>query len=120
MALGGAASARGAALLGAPSYAGAACATLAVAALALARGVSAGRALVGLAPLALALLAAAPLAGLRALTGPPLLAVVAAGAVLVLAQAGRRPPASWFLPCVLVLYAAVSLRVQVQVGPQGD
>ena len=114
MAAGGAADAQGAVLLGAPSLLAAAGATLGIAALALATGVGAGGALVGLAPLVLALLLASPLAGLRALTGPPLFAIVAAGAVLALARAGRRPPAAWFLPAVLVL---LHRRVLAGAGP---
>jgi hypothetical protein len=117
---GGAADARGAVLLGVPSLASTAFATAAVALLATACGRSAGRILLGLLPLVALLLAAAPLPGLRALTGPPLFAVAAAGAVLVLAACPRRPPAALFLPVVLVLYGAVSLRVQGQVGPEGD
>jgi hypothetical protein len=120
MAAGGAAVAPGTVLLGAPPWFGLVGATLAIAALALACGVGAGRALLGLAPLVLALLVAAPLPGLRALSGPPLAAIVAAGAVLALSASARRPPAWLFLPVVLVLYAAVSWRVQTQVGPEGD
>jgi hypothetical protein len=120
MAAGGAAAAPGTVLLGAPPLLGVAGATLAVAVLAFACGFGAGRALVGLAPLVLALLVAAPLPGLRALSGPPLAAVVAAGAVLALSASRRRPPAWLFLPVVLALYAALSWRAQTQVGPEGD
>lgn len=121
VAAGGAADARGAAiLLGAPSFGAVGLSTAAVALLAMVCGRSAGRALIGLAPLFALLLVAAPLPGLRALTGPPLFAIAAAGAVLVLAVCRRRPPAAVFLPVVLALYGSVSLRVQSQVGPEGD
>jgi hypothetical protein len=120
LAAGGVADARGAVLLGAPSLGSAAFSTATVLLLALWCGGRAGRALIGLAPLVLLLLVAAPLPGLRALTGPPLFAIAAAGAVLVLVAGPRRPPAALFLPLVLALYAGVSLRVQSQVGPEGD
>ena len=58
--------------------------------------------------------------GWRALSGPPLLALGLAGAVVALAHARPRVSRFVFLPAVLVLYAFVSVRVQVQVGPRGD
>jgi hypothetical protein len=119
MAAGGAADARGAVLLAAPPWPAVVVATLAIGGLVVVRGAAGGRVLLGLAPLVPVLLLGAPLAGLRALTGPPLLAIVAAGAVLAVSS-HRRPPAWLFLPTVLALYAAVSWRVQVQVGPEGD
>ena len=75
---------------------------------------------VGLLPLAALAVSGLPLPGLAALTGPPLLAVALAGLAAVLAASGWRPPAWVFFPLVLVLYAGVSMRVQTEVGPQGD
>ena len=119
MAAGGAADG-GSVLLGAPPI-GAALAALALAAVLLvACGLAAGGVLLGIAPLVVALLLAAPLPGLRPLTGPPLLAIAAAGLVLAVATSRRRPAPVAFLPVVLALYAGVSLRVQRQVGPEGD
>lgn len=119
MAAGGAADG-GSVLLGAPRLA-AALAVLAIGAVFLAAcGLAAGGVLVGLAPLVVALLVAAPLPGLRALSGPPLLAIVAAGLVLAVAASRWRPAPVVFLPVVLALYAGISLRVQGQVGPEGD
>ncbi|HEY7512544.1 MAG TPA: hypothetical protein VIG50_19945, partial [Vicinamibacteria bacterium] len=120
IAAGGAASAGGRVAFGAPTLAALVLATAAVSALALTCGVAGGRLLLGLAPLLLALLTAAPLPGLRALGGAPLFALVAAAAALAVATTGRRPPARAFVPAVLVLFAVVSLRVQAQVGPEGD
>jgi hypothetical protein len=120
LAAGGAASARAAVLLGLPPLSAPLMASLALGGLALFCGRDAGGALLGLAPLLVALLLAAPAAGLRALTGPPLFALVAAGAVLALAASARRPPTKLFVAVVAVLFAGVSWRVQRQVGPQGD
>ena len=119
MAAGGAADG-GSVLLGAPRI-GAALAAVALGGVFLvACGLAAGGVLLGIAPLVLALLLAAPLPGLRPLTGPPLLAIAGAGLVLAVASSRRRPPPVVFLPVVLALYAGVSLRVQRQVGPEGD
>ena len=61
-----------------------------------------------------------PLPGLRALTGPPLVAVVLAAALLLLGTRAR-PQASWvFLVVVLAVHLAAAWRVHVQVGPNGD
>jgi hypothetical protein len=75
---------------------------------------------VGLLPLLALAVSGLPIPGLAALTGPPLLAVALAGLVGVVATRGWRPPEWAFFPLVLALYAAVSIRVQTQVGPQGD
>jgi hypothetical protein len=75
---------------------------------------------VGLTPLLVLSVSGLPIPGLAALTGPALLAVGIAGLAVVLAGSGWRPPDWSFLPLVLMLYALVSLRVQTEVGPQGD
>src|SRR5688572_16712378 len=117
LAAGGAADG-GSVLLGVPRV-GVALAAVALAGVALAAGGrAAGGVLLGLAPLVALLLLAAPLPGLRALTGPPLLSIAAAGLVLVVMRSARRPPEALFLPVVLALYGGVSLRVQAQVGPE--
>ena len=117
---GGAAAWPGGFLLGLPS-AGSAGMVLAGLGLlaALTRGAGAGPA-VGLLLPALLLLAGARLPGVAALSGPPLLALGLAGAVVALAHARPRVSRFVFLPVVLVLYATVSVRVQLQVGPRGD
>lgn len=119
MAAGGAADG-GSVLLGAPRIAAALAAVALGAAFLVGCGLGRGGVLLGLAPLVVALLLAAPLPGLRALTGPPLLAIAAAGLVLAVAAGRWRPAPGVFLPVVLALYAGVSLRVQRQVGPEGD
>jgi hypothetical protein len=119
LAAGGAADG-GSVLLGVPRVGAALAAVALVVVVIAACGRAAGGVLLGLAPLVALLLLAAPLPGLRALTGPPLLAIAAAGLVLVGMRSARRPPDALFLPMVLALYAGVSLRVQAQVGPEGD
>ncbi len=57
---------------------------------------------------------------MAALSGPPLLALGLAGVAVALAHARPRVSRLVFLPVVLVLYATVSVRVQLQVGPRGD
>jgi hypothetical protein len=71
-----------------------------------------------LAPLLL-LLGGAPLAGVHALSGPPLLALGLAGAVLVVAS-GRVRLDVLFLPLVFGVLLAAAARSHVQVGPEGD
>jgi hypothetical protein len=61
-----------------------------------------------------------PIPGVAALTGPTLLAVALAGLVAIVAASGWRPPEWVFLPLVFLVYAGVSMRVQTEVGPQGD
>ncbi|HEY6554339.1 MAG TPA: hypothetical protein VI669_13360, partial [Vicinamibacteria bacterium] len=75
---------------------------------------------IGLLPLVGLAVSGLPLPGVTALTGLALLPVALAGLAAVVAAAGWRPPAWAFLPLVLVLYAGVSMRVQTEVGPQGD
>jgi hypothetical protein len=119
----GAASRPGGWLLGVPSIGAALAWTLAVALVAwLASPARAGGAAgaVGLLPLLVLAISGLPLPGLAALTGPPLVAVALAGIVAVLATSGWRPPDWTFFPLVLVLYGVISVRVQQQVGPQGD
>jgi hypothetical protein len=83
-------------------------------------GLEAGAPLVGLAlPLVLSwTLGVVP--GTRALSGPPLLALAAAGIATLLLVRGWTPPRRVLLPVMLVLYAAIAFRVQVSVGPHGD
>jgi hypothetical protein len=61
-----------------------------------------------------------PLAGVRAVSGPPLLAFALAGLAILTAGASRRPPRWVFLPAVFLIYTVVAGRAQLQVGPQGD
>jgi hypothetical protein len=83
-------------------------------------GLERGKVALGLAPLLLLVLSGLPLPGLAALTGPPLVAVVLAGALLILAS--RRGEGSpWvFLIVVLVVHLAAAWQVSTQVGPNGD
>jgi hypothetical protein len=107
-------------LLGVPSAARVGMVLLAAGALWWAtRGAFVGRCL-GLLWLPVLVLAGAPVAGLGALTGPPLLAVALAGVAASLFGSGFRPPRLLLLLAVLVVYATVSARVQLQVGPEGD
>lgn len=119
MAAGGAASRPGGILLGAPPLA-AALATLSAAALLVARlGAPPGAPSLGLAAVPLLLLLA-PLPGVRAFSGPPLLALALAGAAAALVLSRWRPARRMFFPTVLAVYAVVAARAQLQVGPQGD
>jgi hypothetical protein len=119
LAVSGAASRPDGILLGGPTP----LATLAVAAAALALvatlGWAAGAPSLGLLPIPLLLLVA-PVPGVRALSGPPLLALALAGVVAALASSRWRPPRAAFFPVVLALYSLVASRAQLQVGPQGD
>src|SRR5258708_2781996 len=74
----------------------------------------------GLLPPLVLLLSGLLLPGVRAVSGPPLLALVLAVLAVVLSQGAPRIPRSVFLPAVFLLYAAVAARAQLQVGPQGD
>jgi hypothetical protein len=120
LAAGGAASRTAGAWQGAPEVPAAAAVVLALLALRASCGGAAGRHGIGLLALGGAVLVALPLPGIRALSGPPLLAVAAAAAVLMLARARRAPPAWCFLPLVLLVYCGVAGRVQRQVGAEGD
>jgi hypothetical protein len=117
--VGGAAGRPGGSWLGIPSLA----AALAVAAVAAAVAAVGRR---GAAPAAGFLLPAAmvmaglPLAGVRALSGPPMLALALAGAVLCVAASPLRLPRWSFLPLVFLLLLVPAGRAHVRVGPQGD
>jgi hypothetical protein len=120
LAAGGAASRPGGLWLGVPTAPAAAVAVAATIGLALFDRARAGGLCIGLLPVAALLLLGAPVPGLKALSGPPLLLLAAATAVLVIAlnrplQAGRA-----FLPIAFLLYALVAARARAQVGAQGD
>ena len=66
------------------------------------------------------LVAGAPLAGVRALSGPPLATLVLAGLAIVAARCGLKLPRVVFLPLVFALLVGAAGRTQVRVGPQGD
>jgi hypothetical protein len=66
------------------------------------------------------LLVGVPLAGVRALSGPPLLALALAGVAVVASRSPLRPPRWLLLPAVFLVYTLVAGRTQLQVGPQGD
>lgn len=117
--LGGAASRPGGILIGAPPLALAVGAGAVAAGLAVRFGAAAGAACLGFLPVPLLLLVA-PWPGVRALSGPPLLALALGGLVAAPACAGARPSRRVFFPVVLALYAVVAARAQAQVGPQGD
>ena len=119
MALGGAASRPGGILLGAPAPVHAAVVIAFAAALVARLGWPAGGASLGLLAIP-ALLVVAPLPGIRALSGPPLLALGLAALVPALSSARWRPPRRAFFPVILAVYAIVAARAQLQVGPQGD
>ena len=70
-------------------------------------------------PVAL-LLAGAPLAGVRALSGPPLVALALAGVAIAVAGSGLRPPRALFLPLAFAVLAAVAAQTHARVGPEGD
>jgi hypothetical protein len=119
LALGGAASRPAGIFLGLPGPLTAAVVVALAALLAARLGAQAGAAALGLLPVPVLLLIA-PAPGLRALSGPPLLALVLAVAAAALVGAGWRPPRRAFLPVVFAVYAVVAARAQIQVGPQGD
>lgn len=68
----------------------------------------------------LLVLVGVPAAGVRAASGPPLLALALGGLALLAAAWGRWPARRLFLPAVFLLYVVVAGRVQLQVGPEGD
>jgi hypothetical protein len=72
-----------------------------------------------LVPVAL-LLAGLPLAGVRALSGPPLAALALAGVAMAVAQAAWRPPRVLFLPLAFAVLVVAAGRRHALVGPQGD
>jgi hypothetical protein len=119
LALSGAAGREASLLQGVPTPAVAAAVALACATLVGLAGAGAGTLFLGLLPLPLFLLGG-PLPGLRALTGPALLVPVLAGVLAALAAGERRLPAIWLGPILALVYGTVALRVQAQVGTQGD
>jgi len=66
------------------------------------------------------LLVGVPLAGVQALSGPPVFALALAGVALIATAAPVRLPRWLFLPAVFLLYTLVAGRTQLQVGPEGD
>jgi hypothetical protein len=121
IAAGGAAARPGGVLLGIPRVGEALMAVGAVAFLAAwTRGRRALGPLAGLLAPVLLVLAGLPAAGVRAVSGGPLLALVLGGVAVVAAELGLRPPRLAFLPAVFVVYVVVAGRVQVEVGPRGD
>ena len=118
---GGAASRPGGAWLGVPAVAmGGALVAAAVAVAALTGrrdGLGAAAGLLG--PVVLVLLGL-PLAGVRALSGPPLLALALAGLALAVASAGVRWPRALFLPLAFGVLVVAASRSHARVGPQGD
>jgi hypothetical protein len=67
-----------------------------------------------------ALLASPWVPGLGALSGPPLWALAATGAVAALAVGGKPPRRRVLFPVILLLYLGVAWRGQQQVGAEGD
>lgn len=119
LAAGGAAADSGAVWLGAPPAAAAAALLAGAGALALWGRPSLGIGVGLFAPLLL-LAGGVPLAGVRALSGPPLFALALAGLALALAQARARPVGIPFLPLAFGVLVLAAGRSHVQVGPQGD
>ncbi len=68
----------------------------------------------------LLLVAGVPLAGVRALSGPPLFALALAGLALVAAGSGLRLGRGQFLPLAFAVLVVAAGRSHVQVGPEGD
>jgi hypothetical protein len=121
LAAGGAAARPGGAWLGAPGWTAGVAILAGVAGLVLvirhrpAAGACAGLLLpVGL------LLSGAPLAGVRALSGPPLAALALAGLAIVVVRLGWTPPRILFLPLVFAVLVVAAGRTHVRVGPEGD
>ncbi len=121
LAAGGAAARPGGAWVGVPGWAAGATIVAGVAGLALAvrhrpaLGACAGLLLpVGL------LLSGAPLAGVRALSGPPLAALALAGLAIVAVRLDWWPPRILFLPLVFAVLVVAAGRTHVRVGPEGD
>src|SRR3989442_2658301 len=120
LAAGGAASRPAGWLLGVPRVPALIVAAAAVALIAWRSGVAGGTWALGLAFIPVLLLVGAPIPGLRALSGPPLTALALAGVVAALAAARRLPPRWLLLPAAFAIHSAVAMRVQSQVGPEGD
>ncbi|HVD78155.1 MAG TPA: hypothetical protein VNH43_11110, partial [Vicinamibacteria bacterium] len=120
LAAGGAASRPGGWLLGVPHVAALAVTAAAGALIAWRCGVAGGTWALGLAFIPALLLVGAPIPGLRALSGPPLTALALAGVAAALAAARRLPPRWLLLPAAFAIHSTVAMRVQSQVGPEGD
>lgn len=118
--LGGAAAQPGHLVLGLPGALTVVLVLAAVAGAARWMGTTVAAPLVGLAVPLLLLWTVGIAPGVRALSGPPLLALAAAGIVVLLLVRGWVPPRRVLLPVVLTLYAAIALRAQARVGPHGD
>ncbi len=119
--VGGAAARPGGILLGWAGAAAAGLVLLAIAGLALSGlGRSALVACAGLLLPGALIVGGVPLAGVRAVTGPPLLALGLAGLAIVAVGVGRWPARRIFLPAIFLLYVVAAGRVQLQVGPEGD
>ncbi len=121
LAAGGAAARPGGLWLGVPGGTAAATILVAVAGLGLAvRRQPAVAACAGLLlPVGL-LVSGVPLAGVRALSGPPLAALALAGVAIIAAGSGFRLHRALFLPLVFALLVAAAGRTHVAVGPRGD
>lgn len=120
LALGGAASAPGGILLGAPRIPWAAVVLVALAGVVFRAGWPSGSVGLGLLPLLVLVLSGLRAPEARALTGPPLVAPVLAAVILALGSR-RRPLPSWVFPAVvLVVHLTMAWRLHVQVGPNGD
>jgi hypothetical protein len=84
------------------------------------RGATSFSAAIGLiAPLVL-LVGGLPLAGVHALSGPPLFALGLAGAALVATTVRPRLAGPLFLPLVFGVLVAAAFRSHAEVGPEGD
>jgi hypothetical protein len=120
LAAGGAAVRPGGIWLGAPN--GLAALLIVVAAIVLAAAtrdrpaVAAGGLLV---PVAV-LVSGVPLAGVRAVSGPPLAVLALAGLAIVVSRTGWRTHRLLFLPLVFAVLVVAAGRKHSQVGPQGD
>jgi hypothetical protein len=121
LALGGAAARPDGILLGVPG-AGGVLLVIVVSTVAATWGAASSSAAAGLGllPPLLLLLSGLLLPGVRAVSGPPLVALVLAALAVILSQAAPRLSRAIFLPTVFLLYAAIAARGQLQVGPQGD
>jgi len=120
LAAGGAAARPGGIWLGAPN--GVAAVLIVVGAILLAAAARGRPALAAgglLVPVAL-LLSGAPLAGARAVSGPPLAALALAGLAIALSRTGWRCHRLLFLPLAFAVLVVAAGRKHAQVGPQGD
>ena len=74
----------------------------------------------GLAAPAVLLVAGLSFAGLRAVSGPVLLALAGAAVALAVASLSWRTPRILLLPLVFLVFVCAGSRSSVRVGPQGD